>query len=56
MAQSIQERNELILKALKNITKSLTTPELARAYLISTGIYNKDGTLHKNYTAPSSNG
>ena len=39
-----------IKKALQDYTKKITvSPAAARAALVREGIYNPDGTLHKNY-------
>lgn len=47
------DRNDYILKIMKARTNYLTSGPKAkqkcRDYLISTGIYNEDGTLHENY-------
>jgi hypothetical protein len=48
-----EERNRIIIANMKKFTKEMTSgpdaKEKCRAYLISLGIYNEDGSLHKNY-------
>lgn len=47
------ERNRIILEKMRKFTEEMTSgpdaKEKCRAYLISLGIYNEDGTLHKDY-------
>lgn len=46
-----QEELESIKAAINRQTEKLIAagPEACRQYLIDLGIYNADGTLHKNY-------
>lgn len=45
------ERNEIISKAIKEKTEKLISegPEACKKYLIELGIFNEDGTLHKDF-------
>lgn len=47
------ERNKAIIRKIKAFTEKLTSgpdaKEKCRAHLIRIGIYNEDGTLHKDY-------
>jgi len=51
--EEVEQRNEAILRHLRKMTEELTSGpdarEKSRRYLISLGIYNEDGTLHKDY-------
>lgn len=40
---------ELIERRTKELTSGPDAKEKCRRYLIDLGIYNEDGTLHKNY-------
>lgn len=41
-----KRRNDLIVELMKRKTKEITsTPETARNWLISLGVYNEDGSL-----------
>ena len=45
-----QEDADEFERACKRFTKKICkSKESARAYLVKIGIYNEDGTLHKNY-------
>ena len=44
------EHHEKVKQALVDYTKKIcVSPESARKALVDEGIYNPDGTLHKNY-------
>lgn len=48
-----EERNRIILEKMRKFTEEMTrepgAKERCRAYLIGLGIYNEDGSLHKDY-------
>lgn len=50
---TIEERNRIIMENLQKFTEEMTSgpdaKEKCRAYLIGIGIYNEDGSLHKDY-------
>lgn len=46
------DKVEKYLEAIKKLTKkTLRSKRASRKFLISTGIYNKDGSLHSNYSS-----
>jgi len=53
MMMTIEERNRIIMENLQKFTEEMTSgpdaKEKCRAYLIGIGIYNEDGSLHKDY-------
>ena len=53
---TIEQRNAAILQALAEQTKRNTvSPDVARAALISEGIYTKDGQLRPKFGGPRKN-
>ena len=50
---TIEERNRIIMESMRKFTEEMTSgpdaKEKCRAYLIGLGIYNEDGSLHKDY-------
>lgn len=50
---TIEERNRIIMENLQKFTEEITSgpdaKEKCLAYLIGLGIYNEDGSLHKDY-------
>jgi hypothetical protein len=50
---TIEERNRIIMEKMKKFNEEMLrepgAKERCRSYLISLGIYNEDGSLHKDY-------
>jgi hypothetical protein len=50
---TIEERNSIIMEKMKQFNEEMLrepgAKERCRAYLIGLGIYNEDGSLHKDY-------